>query len=321
MRGILSKVLIGLGAALLSVALIALVWVPGQVKKTPLNVDSTTRLDGTAVLGSGDTAWEGPIKVTSITRTDSELSTDDVALFVNSTCAVKNEDGKAPDCVSAEDPDKRLISASTDTFATDRKTAEAVNDFEALPPDAEPKEGLVNKFPFGAEQRTYPFWDGVANKVVDATFEGEEELDGLLTNKYQVIVKGAPAEIAAGVKGTYDDEKMMWIEPNTGSIINQTEHRVMKQDGKPVVELKIAFTEEQKAAGIADGKANAARLKLVTSTIPLVAGLLGLLALGLGLFLTMAGGRGRDDGRSDYADDDTMLDEFGDSRRRGGQHA
>lgn len=321
MRGVLSKVLTGLGAFLLTLALLALVWVPGQVKKTPLNVDSTTRLDGTAVLGSGADAWKGPIKVTSITRTDSELSDGDTALWVNSTCVVKNDDGKAPDCVSAQDPDKRLISASTDTFASNRVTGEAVNDFEPLPADAEAKEGLVNKFPFDAEQRTYPFWDGSAKKPVEATFEGQETIDGLVTNKYRTVVKGAPTEIATGVKGTYDDDKVMWVEPSSGSIVNQTEHRILKQDGKPVVELKMAFTSDQLAQGIEDGKANHSKLSLLTSTVPLVAGILGLISLVAGILLGRgASGRRRDDTGS--YDDPTLLDGFGDSapRRRSDLH-
>lgn len=321
MRGVLAKVLVGLGAFLLATAALAMLWVPGQVKKTPLDVDSTTRLVGTVTLGSGSTASTSPVKVTSISRTDSELSTDDVALFVNSTCAVKNDDGKAPDCVSAQDPDKRLVSASTDTFATDRVTAEAV-EFDALPADAEVKTGLVNKFPFDVEQRTYPFWDGSAKKAVDAVFEGEEEVDGVNLYKFTTTVKGAPVEIAAGVKGTYDDVKTMWIEPATGSIMDQEEHRVLKQNGTPVVDLKMNFTDEQVAANLADGTANASKLKLLTSTVPLVAGLLGLLSLVGGLIAARSAiAARRDDEAYDkgYANDQTLMDDLGDDdtvRRR-----
>jgi hypothetical protein len=323
-RGVLAKVLVGLGAFLLATAALALLWVPGQVKKTPLDVDSTTRLTGTATLGSGSAATTSPIKVTSISRTDSKLSTDDVALFVNSTCAVKDEDGKAPDCVSPTDPDKRLISASEDTFATDRRTAEAV-EFDALPADAEPKTGLINKFPFDVEQRTYPFWDGSAKKAVDAVFEGEEEVEGVNLYKFTTTVKGAPVEIAAGVKGTYDDVKTMWIEPATGSIMDQEEHRILKQNGTPVIDLKMAFTDEQVSKNIEDGKANAATLKLLTGTVPMVAGLLGLVSLVGGLIAARgASSRRRDEeamAYADEADDPTLLDGLDDSTRRRDIHS
>lgn len=306
MRRFLAGGLVLVGAFLLTTALLALLWVPSQVKKTPLNVDSTTRLDGTVKL-SGKAS---PVKVTSITRADSELSTSDVTLFVGSTCAVLNEDGKAPDCVSAQDPDKRLVSASTDTFAADRRTGLAVADFDALPADAETKEGLINKFPFDTEKKTYPFWDGSAKKAVDAVFEGEEELEGLNTYKFRTQVKNAPVEIAAGVKGTYTDDKVMWIEPRTGSIMNQTEHRVLSQDGKPVVDLDIKFTDEQVSNNVKDGKANSSKLSMLTSTLPLVAGLLGLLALAGGVIAHLSNRRREAQHSSDagYYDDATLSD-------------
>ena len=70
---------------------------------------------------------ENPVKVQSITKTDSEASDDDVAVWVQTSCVVIDIDD-APDCVDGDDP--RLVDASTDVFATDRVTAEAVNDDE-----------------------------------------------------------------------------------------------------------------------------------------------------------------------------------------------
>ena len=58
MRGVLTKILVLLGAFLLATAALAMFWVPGQVKKTPLNVDSVTRLSGTAQLFDGTSLVE-----------------------------------------------------------------------------------------------------------------------------------------------------------------------------------------------------------------------------------------------------------------------
>ena len=55
------------------------------------------------------------------------------------------------------DPD--LITAGIDIFATDRCRPSAVDD-KNLPGDAVVHEGLVNKWPFDAEKKTYPYWDG-----------------------------------------------------------------------------------------------------------------------------------------------------------------
>ena len=97
-------------------------------------------------------------------------------MFVNSLCLVIDE-GDVPDCVDADDPEGRLISASTDVFATDRSTAEAVNG-EYLPAGAEEKEGLINKWPFDAEKKDYPYWDGLLGAPVDAVYDSTETLEG-----------------------------------------------------------------------------------------------------------------------------------------------
>lgn len=279
----LGLVLALLGGFLLMLGILAKWYAPGQLMRTPLNVDTTTHLDGEATIGS-DPA--GPVKVTSITRTNSEKSTDDTVVWVNSTCVVKDE-GDVPDCVSADDPQKRLVSASVDNFATDRKSALAVNDSKLLPPDAVPHEGIVNKWPFEAEKKTYPYWDGTLNETVDAKFIDTVDFDGLETYQYQVKVDEAPAEVTDGIKGTYTTEKNIYVEPLTGSIVNQTENRVMKtEDGDNVVTLDIEFTDAQKKTSVEESKTNVSSLNLIRSIVPLVGFIVGIPLLLLGLFLT-----------------------------------
>ena len=167
MRKIIGWVLLALGAFLLVVGLMAAIWAPGQVKRTPLDTDSTTRLAGTADKlnpATGDIE-SLDVKATSITKADSKRSDDEVIVFVNTLCLVIDE-GDVPDCVDADDPQKRLISASTDVFATDRSDAMAVNG-EYLPAGAEEKEGLINKWPFDAEKKDYPYWDRTPYVEVD----------------------------------------------------------------------------------------------------------------------------------------------------------
>lgn len=314
MRGVVTKLLVFLGAFLLATAALALFYAPDKVKRTPLDVDSVTRLTGEAKLFDGSALVSTPVKATSTTRADSELSTDDVVLFQNSSCLIKDPDGTAPDCVSADDPDNRLVSAGTDDFATDRRTALAVSDFENLPPEAEPKEGLINKFPFDVEDKTYPFWDGLIGEPVDAVFQGAEEIDGLPVKKFLVSVVDGDIEITAGVPGKYSTEKTMWVDTATGSIIDQTESqtRVQATDGQPILELDFRFTDETVAANVEAAKDNASRLSLLTSTVPLIAGILGLILLAAGLVMVA---RNRSDSPKVEATD-VSLDEMTESRRR-----
>ena len=292
MRRIIGLVLMGLAGFLVTTALLALIYVPGQVKKTPLDTDSYTRLSGEATaLPSGDGA---PVKALSHTVADGAKSDGDVVVFDTFTCLITNPDGDAPDCVDDTDPDKRLVTASTDRFATDRKTGLSVND-EKYIGDATPHEGLVNKFPFGVEKKTYPFWDGILDRAVDASFEGEEKVNGWNTYKFVIDVADEPAEISNGVQGTYSSLKTMWVDPRTGAIQKQTEQqkRVL-ESGTTVLDLDFGFTEETIKANIEDAKANDSKLGLV-ERLPLIAGILGLIAAAVGFFL-WNGARGADGG-------------------------
>lgn len=284
-------VLLFLGAFLLVSGLLAKFWAPGQVMKTPLDVSSVMRLSGEAQLYDGSALVSTPVRASSVTHADSARSDGDVVVFQNSSCLVKDPDGKAPDCVSADDPQNRLVSASTDTFATDRRTAEAVNDAKYLPADAKPHEGLVNKFPFNVEKRDYMFWDSLVNKAVPATFAGEEDLDGVPTYKFVVSVQDGPITIGTD-PGTYSSEKTMWIDALTGSIVKQNEHQVRKMadSGQTVLDLTFGFTPETVAANIEDAKANASKLGLLTTTVPLVGLIGGVVALFAGFVLFRGGG-------------------------------
>lgn len=293
MRKIIGWVLLALGAFLLVIGLMAAVWAPGQVKRTPLDTDSTTRLSGNAdklnpATGEVDNI---DVKATSITKADSEHSDDKVIVFVSSTCLVI-DDGSSdlPDCVPGTD--ERLVTASTEVFATDRSDGLAVNGEKYLPPSAEERDGLVNKWPFDAEKKTYPYWDGLLGEAVDAEFDGTESIEGLETYRYHVVVQDTPTEVVTGVDGIYSQDKFIWIDPVTGAIINQTQHEVRTlEDGSTLLDLTLAFTDEQVSANAADAKDNGSQLGLLTKTVPLVGLIGGLLALLAGGFLTFASRR------------------------------
>lgn len=295
MRKIIGWVLLALGTFLIAIGLMAALWAPGQVKRTPLDTNSTTRLAGNAdKLNPGTGEVENlDVLATSITKADSELSDDDVVVFVNSTCLVIDDgSGDVPDCVDADDPEARLITASTDVFATDRRSAVAVNSSTYLPPSAEEKDGLVNKWPFDAEKKTYLYWDGLLGEAVDAIYDGTETLDGLETYRYRVLIEDASTEVIEGVDGVYSQDKFIWIDPVTGSIINQTQQEVRElEDGSTLLDLQLAFTDDQVSANAEDAKENGSTLGLLTRTVPLIGLIGGVLALLVGGFLVRISAR------------------------------
>jgi hypothetical protein len=288
-RKVFGLVLVGLGAFLLVIGLMAVAWAPAKVKKLPLDVNTTTLLDGTVRKLDASTGElvENPVKVQSITKVDSEASDDETAVWVQTSCVVIDIDD-APDCVDGDDP--RLVSADTDVFATDRVSAESVPDFDGLPADAVPHEGLVNKWPFDAEKKDYTYWDGTTGSAFPAVFDRQDSLLGVDCYVYTISIDEAPIEIAEGIPGTYTNQIEIWVEPETGAIQQQTQDQQRYlDDGTQVLDLKIGFTEEQQQKFADDADTNMGQLRLMLFWIPLVGFVGGGLAVIAGALLLLTG--------------------------------
>jgi hypothetical protein len=296
LRKIISWVLLGLGAFLLAAALVATVWAPDQVKRAPLDTDSTTRLSGTAQklnTGTGEID-DLDVRAVSITEADSNKSDDDVVAYVNTSCLVIDVPD-TPDCGepgTGEDADPNVINISNELFATDRRTGVAVNGDDYLPEGTPEREGLQNKFPFDAEKKDYEFWDGILDRAVPATYEGTDEIEGLETYRYNMSVVEEEATVIGDVDGIYSLDKTMWIEPNTGAIIDQEQHDVRTlPNGDPLLDLQLSFTDEQVSANVDDASANVSSLTLLTKTIPLVGFIGGALCIIAGILLLLSARR------------------------------
>jgi hypothetical protein len=302
MRKILALVLIGLGAFLVVAAVIAQTWAPGVIERTPLDTDNTTYLSGSAMKADPANDYElEPLDVVafSTNQVDADASDDDVAAWVSTLCLVENV-GEVDGCVDADDPQGRLISAETDVFATDRHTGLTVNDDEYLPADATPQEGLQNKWPFGAEKETYPVWDGLAGEAVDATYEGTEDIDGLETYHYVATVDVSGVDVIEGVSGDYQATTDYYIEPRTGTIIDQVVHQERQADGiGPILELELSFTDEQVQNNVDDTKDNLSTLELIEDTVPLVGYAVGIPLVLVGLVALLLGRRRREASTTD----------------------
>jgi len=281
-------VLLGLGAFLLVTGILAVTWAPGMVKKTPLDVNQVTHLDGTVNKldpATGELV-ENPVKVESISKADSKASDDDTIVWVQTACVVIDIDD-APNCVDGDDP--RLVQATTDVFATDRVSAEAIPDYRGLPADAVPHEGLVNKWPFDSEKKDYEYWDGSVGSAVPAVYDRTETLLGIECYVYKINVSDVPIEIADGIDGTYDNAVEIYVEPKTGAIQQQTES--MQQyldDGTQVVDLNIQFTGDQMQQFADDAVTNMRLLDVITLWVPIVGFVGGALCVVAGVLLLVS---------------------------------
>lgn len=279
-------ILVLLGAFLLTTALLMLLWAPAKAQRTPLDTDSNTYLSGTADKlnpATGEVETDLPIAVLSKTQVDHKKSDGSVVVFVNTTCANIDRDNPPP-CLEEGDP--RLITDSIDVFATDRHTAESVNDAKYLPADAEAHQGLVNKFPFNTEKQTYEFWDGLLRQAVPAEYVGTTEIDGLETYEFHILVNEQPANVVGDVPGLYSMDKTMWIDPVTGTIIDQEQHEVRQlEDGTTALDMSISFTDDTVAANVDSTKSNIDTLGLFKGWLPITVLIVGLLLLAAGFFL------------------------------------
>ena len=300
---VLARVLLGLGAFLLIAGILAITYAPGVVKKTPLDVDTTTIYEGEAAKLdplTGDFDMR-PAYAIRLTQADSKKSDDDTVLMVENACAVFDTGG-AKVCVNGNDPD--LITATTDIFATDRVTALAVDD-KNLPADAVPHEGLINKFPFDVEKKTYPFWDGDVGRAVDIDYKGKETLFGLDTYEFQYHVTDIPILIAPddpetpdddSIPGTYENTITVYADPTTGSIVKSGQHQLQYlEDGTPVADVTLTQTDDSVKDAVDEAKAGGKSLFILLTVLPIVGiggGLLCLLG-GVALVLRERNGGGR----------------------------
>ena len=283
MRRVVGLVLVGLSAFLLILGLFAQFFLPGVAKKTPLDVNIIQNLAGTgSFLGSE----LGPVSAWQRT-TNAKGSTSDVVVMQNFTCVTKDlgaQPYESPDCPPVGDP--RLIDATPDKFATNRVTALAVAGTSLLGAAGVGHDGLINKFPFDVEKKTYPFWDTVMLQAVDAKFDGVESVQGLTTYKFHILVENASADIAKDTPGTYSDDKTMWVDQATGAIIDQTETQTRAlPSGDVALDLRdLAFTDQTVKDNVSDAKANGSKLSVV-ALAPWVCYILALVALVGGILL------------------------------------
>ncbi|MGI8523848.1 MAG: DUF3068 domain-containing protein [Nocardioides sp.] len=268
-----------LGGFLVVSAALVKFYMADTMEKTPLNIDSTTHLSGSGQILDTKAGGTKAIKVNavSVNKAVGKLSDGDVVSWANTTCAVIVE-GETPDCLPPNNP--QTVSWDQDTFATHRVDALAVNDAKYVPDEPVQHEGLVNKFPFNTQKKSYLYWDGTAGKAVDMAFAGTKTVDGTELYVFQEKISDVPIQVAKGVPGTYAMDRTLWVEPVTGSIVNQVQHDVRKlSNGDLALDLSLAFTADQVSKSLGDAKSSAAQLNGLHGWIPLVLLIVGLVAL------------------------------------------
>ena len=207
--------------------------------------------------------------------------------------------------------DGRLVSASIDRVALDRKTADAVNCCgeavaSALDPSGKLKpvrhSGLSYQFPISTKKQTYQFWDVTPEQALPTRYASQETVQGLTT--YKFVQEIAPMQIGTtAVPGTlvgesastfqsptwYQNIRTVWVEPRTGVIIKGTEQpRTTLRDSAgndKVIVLDVALTfDDATQRSQADlARKNISKINTIELWVPIGALVLGLLIGAAGL--------------------------------------
>lgn len=310
MRRIIGISLAGLGAFLIVAALLLVGYVGGQVIKYPLNEYLKTQLRGTGV-----SYFSAPLarEVSGATLLTTSTVKGDAAAG-NSSTAVWNEFNYLYDTTN-----KVPFEYTTRRFAFDRRTAQLINCCGAnVNGNSSIRQaGLVGfLWPFGTQQQTYQVFDPVLNNPRPARFAGTSTIDGIGVNKYVETVpptragsQTLPASLV-GMPGTgmvtlpeyYTGTNTFWVDPETGAQLNTTQlQRITLQDSTGTQRLVVLdgtlnFTPQSIQTVVSLDNSARTKIALLTVILPLVLGVLGLIALVTGIVLVL---RRRDDQAQD----------------------
>ncbi|WP_067466145.1 DUF3068 domain-containing protein [Nocardia amamiensis] len=179
--------------------------------------------------------------------------------------------------------------------------------------------GLQYRFPIGTEKKTYPYFDLNVRKTFDANFVEETEINNLKVYHFQMsvpatnlneVVQSPTNRLSLpaakwGVEGGeepvtmyryYTNTRDLWVEPQTGTVVKGGEalhlYYSRTADKPEVTALKshLVFDENTVESQASVAKENIDKLALYGRVMPIVLGVLGVIALIAGVFLGVRGG-------------------------------
>lgn len=312
MRSKLATVSVGLGVFLIVAAVLVRFYAYPTLATVPPDYEGITNLEST-----GAQVFNSDPEVLATETTDLAISSrtiadsgadapDDVAVWVNST-TVTRADGTVFQQTRERAPFDAVSGAGVACGPCE--SWEEVAAGERVPVE---REGQIYKFPFATEKRDYKVWDGTVEEAVDATYEGEEKIDGLSVYKFvqtieptMVETREVPGSVFGSDEASVEAEmwygmtRTFYVEPQTGSPVNRVEERVqeLRFDGVavPAFTGTVQYTQDQVDELVDDASGNASLLGGMRMTFPLLLVLLGLALVAGGLFLGRSVKRGKHD--------------------------
>jgi len=300
-RGMLGPILAGVGGVLLVVAGLIHFYAVPKLAVAPVNVDSITNLQATNAT-IFDTGTLKPL------TTGLEVENRTVGDAEGSSKAPAHTVVWASMSTIRSSVDGEVRSRSTSSTAMNNKTAEAVNccgNFDqAADGTRTPTHptGLVYKFPFFTEKKTYQVWDDTLGKAVTTKYAGTTSIQGMRVYKFTsdvpatvigqmsvpASVMGLPGKGNVDADSYYQNATTQYIEPATGAVINRVSQ--LKQwysyQGHDLVTTEandLGYTPQTVSKYVHDYQGKATMLKLVAGPVPWLVMALGLVLIGGGV--------------------------------------
>ncbi len=303
MRRVVWSVLTGLGAFLIVLAILSWLVVPGMAVKFPLNEY------GVSTLVASDASWFSPKNVTELSDVTIEV-TSTVKGNVSQADALGSSNTAVWQSFAATedvtDHQQVSIPSAADVFAFNRKTGVLIpwrgNSVDGKHVTV---SGQGYTWPIGAKKQNYQVFDTTLLKPVTFTYKGTANTQGIPTYEYvanipptQVGTQSLPGSLvglsAAEVTlpEMYSAEETYFVDPVTGaplSVDRNTHDVLTDSSGKTrlvLIDGDFKSSDDSVAAGIKNDNKYRNEIMLATVTIPVVAGLLGIILLVVGLVLS-----------------------------------
>jgi hypothetical protein len=299
----LGLILLGLGAFFIVLAPLMRFYAYPQLAKAPQGQDSVTTL-----VGPDATIFDiGTLKEITTDLTTKATTVGDVEAAEkagnNTVVWVTSSSTKSSDGV--------MRSRNVERIAFDATTATAVNCCGEYVSDVQNERravrhrGLLVKFPFMTEKKTYDFWDSTLEEPVAIKYKSTSSIEGVTVYKFEQTIPatkvgsqdvplsllGLTGSETVSADSMYSNTRTLWVEPHTGVIIKRQEaqNSTLDYDGESrITTSKVTTGYDDKTV-----KANADKygtqgylLWLLLSVAPWVSLAIGLLCLAFGFLLS-----------------------------------
>lgn len=211
-----------------------------------------------------------------------------------------------------EDNTGTVVTASTLRVAFNRVTSELSNCCGANFDGNEIEFIGINplKFPMFTKPQDYNYFDSTIEEAVPITYVGTEDLEGLSVYRFEQTLEArrigeleVPGDLVDWPLPTYRaprfyaNERVLWVEPTTGAIVKGEERQLQTLQGPDgtdkitVIDAVIGTTADEVSEAIDSAGSLSRTINLLNSTVPLIAGIAGIVLLIVGIILVATSGR------------------------------